>query len=301
MDFVAIDFETANEKISSVCQIGLAVVKNSKIVEKTDWLVRPVNNVFCNFNTYIHKITPQIVENKPEFNEVWPQFKKYLEGQIIVAHNASFDINVLRSVLEEYGLKCPMAEYLCSVKIAKKTWPDVKKHGLKSLSDFLSIEFSHHHAAEDAYASAQIVLMAAKKTKVNNWHEFLKKLEMMPGKIYPGGHKPLRQLNQFNLKIADTSKLDPNHPLYGQTVVFTGRLESMIRDTAMQKVADLGGICAASVNEYTDLLVIGNKDHERFKKGFKSSKLKKAERLIEDGNSIDFVTEKELLDLLKVF
>lgn len=299
MDFVAIDFETANEKISSVCQIGIVVVKKDKITEKSSWLVRPAENCFNPFNTYIHGITAEQVETEPEFFELWPKFEKYLKGQTVIAHNASFDVSVLRHVLDIYGLEYPKADFLCSVKIAKKVWTEIRRHGLKSLSQYLGIEFTHHDAAEDAFASAEIVRAAAKKVGVRSLKSLLDKIDIHPGKLYPGGFRPIRQLNEFNLKKADISKLDKEHPLFSQTVVFTGKLESMVRRVAMQKIADVGGICTSSVNEFTDYLVVGNGDQKRYEEGFKSSKIKKTEALVEAGNCIEIINEEEFVRLVQ--
>jgi DNA polymerase-3 subunit epsilon len=300
MNFTAIDFETANEKINSVCQVGIVVVKKGKISDRAAWMVRPIDNLFNKFNTYVHGITAEQVENEPEFYEIWPFLNKYLEGQTIIAHNASFDIGVLRSVLDMYGFEYPQAEFVCSVKIAKKVWRDISKHGLKSMAKHLDIEFTHHDAAEDAFASAEIVRRAAKEMGVNTLEQLLEKIEIHPGKLYPGGYLPIRQLNEFNLTKVDIENLDPDHPFYGQTVVFTGKLDSIVRKKAMQNIANVGGICAASINEFTNFLIVGSNDYKRFKdEGLKSRKIKKAEVLIEQGNSIELITEKEFLELLK--
>ncbi|RJQ33505.1 MAG: hypothetical protein C4562_00085 [Actinobacteria bacterium] len=299
MNFVALDFETANEKIESVCQLGLVVVAKNKIVEKASWLIRPKENTFNPFNTYIHKITAKKVENEPEFGELWPTIKHYLEGETIIAHNASFDVAVLRNVLDLYNIAYPKADYLCSVKIAKKVWTEINRHGLKAMAEHLGIDFCHHDAKEDAYASAEIVRLAAKKLEVKSLTKLLEKIEIFPGKLHPTGFIPIRQLNEYNLTKVDPKKLDSKHPLFKQTVVFTGKLETMVRRVAMQKVADVGGICQSSVNEFTNILVVGNSDYKRFKDGYKSSKLKRADDLIENGYPVEMITEKDLLGLLK--
>lgn len=298
MNFVAIDFETANEKINSVCQIGIVTVVDNKVVDKVSWLVKPPEFYFNSFNTLIHGIKAEDVINEPEFNELWPEINKYLEGKLVIAHNASFDIGVLRSVLDFYNIKHPKLDYCCSVKIAKKVWTDLQKHGLKAMSQHLAIDFTHHDAAEDAFASAVIVIEAAKIEKVKSMKALLDKLEIHPGKVAPEKFLPIRQLNEFNLNKVHPSKLDKKHPFYSQTVVFTGTLKSTPRGVAMQMVANAGGICSASVNQWTDFLVVGEQQYKRYKEGWKSSKLKKAESLIEVGESMQFLSEEEFFELL---
>ncbi len=299
MNFVAIDFETANSDISSVCQVGIVVIENGRLAQKLSWLVHPPQLLFNRFNTYVHGICAQDVEDQPQFDVLWPEIKGYLEKRVVIAHNASFDIHVLRSILDVYKLDYPTCDYCCSVKIAKKVWSDLQKHGLKSLSKHLAIEFNHHDACEDAYASARIVIEAAKKVNVNSFQQMLDKLEIRTGRLYPGGFVPIHQLNQFNLKKADPAKLDPGHPFYGQTLVFSGALECMQRKDAMQKIADVGGICAASVNEHTDFLIVGSKTNSRFKEGYKSKKIIRAEELVGKGFSVEMISEEDFIRLLQ--
>ena len=95
MDFVAIDFETANSVRSSVCSIGIVKVKNGKIQEELYTLINPLSE-FHYYNMKIHGITEYMVHDAPTFEEFWPKFKVFIENQTIIAHNASFDIGVLR-------------------------------------------------------------------------------------------------------------------------------------------------------------------------------------------------------------
>ncbi len=83
MDFVAIDFETANEKRNSVCELGVAIVEDDKIVESKSWLIRPPELRFNPFNTYIHGISEKDVVNQPEFDALWDEIKNYLGGNLV--------------------------------------------------------------------------------------------------------------------------------------------------------------------------------------------------------------------------
>ena len=96
LNFVAIDLETATSSRNSICEIGIAVVKNSEIIESKSWLVKPEGNRYDNFNISIHHITPEITQNASSFPIVWKEVEMYLTDGIVVAHNSSFDMYVLK-------------------------------------------------------------------------------------------------------------------------------------------------------------------------------------------------------------
>jgi DNA polymerase-3 subunit epsilon len=108
LDFIAIDFETATGKLASICEAGICVVKDGKVVETKSWLVRPEDNAYSYWNIQIHGIHPEDTENAPEFPDVWSEILEYLaDTPILVAHNAAFDISCIRKSLEFYDLETP--------------------------------------------------------------------------------------------------------------------------------------------------------------------------------------------------
>ncbi len=161
MNFTAIDFETANERRASACALGVVVVEDGHIVEQRSLLIRPPELRFNRFNIYIHGIGPQHVENEPEFCELWDELQTYLAGRHVLAHNAGFDMSVLRGTLDLYGLDYPDLSYSCTMRIARKVWPGLHRYRLDSIADHLGIEFLHHDALEDARACALIALYAS--------------------------------------------------------------------------------------------------------------------------------------------
>ncbi|MZP29608.1 exonuclease [Heliobacterium undosum] len=179
MDFVAIDFETANGARNSACAIGLTVVAGGKAVESCSWLIRPPVLYFP--FTYIHGITAEQVKDEPTFDMLWPTLLPYLQGQLLVAHNVSFDKGVLESTLKHYGLSLPESCYICSVETARKTWPSLRNHKLNTVAEFLGVQLNHHDARDDAYAAAQIILHALKSHQVTSVKNLVQKL---PLKLY---------------------------------------------------------------------------------------------------------------------
>lgn len=158
-DWVAIDFETANERRDSVCALGLVVIRDGFVAEQRSWLIRPPDLRFSYWNSAIHGITAEDVEDAPEFCELWEErVAPYLSGSAAIAHNAPFDKSVLRAVLDTYGLEWPDAEWWCTLAMARAAWPHLPNHRLDSVAEYCGIEFRHHDAAEDALACAGVAL-----------------------------------------------------------------------------------------------------------------------------------------------
>ena len=304
MRFVAIDFETANSDRSSACAIGMVIVEDGQILDKRYHLIKPSDPYFDPFNISIHGITEEDVENEPEFDELWPSIKDYFGNRMVIAHNASFDMSVLRHVLDEYGIPYPDLPYSCTYVISKKMWSALSRHSLDVVADHLSIEFAHHDAAEDASACARIATHACELTGVDSLDELASHLEFTNGCLFPGGYKPARLSlpKSYNIRPKEIATSvdgqDPTHTFSGKAFVFTGALQSMSRKQAMQKAVDVGGICTTTVSRVTNFVVLGQQDYRNLRDGKRSNKMKKAEELIDCGSKIEFISEKDFLEML---
>lgn len=168
IDFIAIDFETASRLNGSACSIGIARVECGIVVETKHFLIRPEPFRFEKGNIRIHGIYPEDVIESPDFAELWPNLLPYLEDQLVVAHNAKFDMGVLRSVLKQYDLSYPsMMRYACTFQVARKAIRRLPRYGLAHLSNHFNIELNHHHAESDASACAQVLVNLCEVRKVN--------------------------------------------------------------------------------------------------------------------------------------
>lgn len=192
-DFVALDFETANREWTSICAIGLAFVAGGRVVANPSWLVRPPQLLFDPGFVKIHGITADQVADKPEFCDLWPDLRPYLEGKIIIAHNAEFDVNVLIQALDLYRIPRPNAEYSCTKVIAQRTWPGWRRYGLAALAERHGIVFRHHDAGEDANVCAQVALRACREKGAADFGVLHETLNITRGRIYPDGHDKLRE------------------------------------------------------------------------------------------------------------
>ena len=160
LDFVAIDFETADYGADSACAVGLVKVVNGEIVRQEHHFIRPPRRDFR--FTYIHGIEWRHVADKPTFQKLWPMLGDIFSGaRFLAAHNAPFDRGVLGACCAAAGLTPPPQPFLCTVRLARKTW-SLKPARLPNVCDYLGIELNHHEALSDAAACARIVLAAAK-------------------------------------------------------------------------------------------------------------------------------------------
>jgi DNA polymerase III subunit epsilon len=156
--FVALDFETSHAKRDSACAVALVRVEGDRVVARVHRLIQPPKRAFM--FTRIHGIRWQDVADEPPFAEVWPELTHLIEGvAFIAAHNASFDRSVLRACLERAALPMPRPPFLCTVRVARRTWR-LKRANLPACCDFLGIELDHHQALSDAEACARIVIAA---------------------------------------------------------------------------------------------------------------------------------------------
>lgn len=206
MDFTAIDFETATSKYTSLCSMGICVVKNNIIVERKEIFIRPEPLEFNEYNIKIHGITPDMVADKPKFNEYWDEIRPYLENQLVIAHNTSFDITALCATLDYYKIPYPVFQYMCTVKLSQQAYPELKSHKLNNLCDALGITFSHHHAYDDAYACAKVLLRIMYDYSLLNLEELEECFEMKAGKIYPNCKVSTKQRNPKRSKLTAKSR-----------------------------------------------------------------------------------------------
>lgn len=302
MDFVAIDFETANSLRTSACSVGIVVVRNGEIIEEVQTLINPLSE-FNYYNTKIHGITDYMVQDAPTFQEYWPQLKQYIDGQTIIAHNASFDIGVLKESVKRCYEEQPHFDYACSYRIAKKVWPNLYNHKLSTVANYLSIQFKHHDALEDARAAALITIEAMKKTRTSSVKEMslLHKFKVNSSLDTKAPPKVKKSKEDIVLPFVTPNNIEknPRHPFYGANIVFTGKMDSMTRSNAAKYAADRGAICKGAVDIDTNFLVVGDQALMKYVEGVKSSKMQKAEDLIQKGVPLEIVGEQDFLRLVK--
>lgn len=175
MTFTAIDFETAHA--SFPCEIGLTRVTEGLITETKSWLIKPACFPYMNpWNQKVHGISSRDVSTARTFDELWGELKPWMEDSILVAHNAAFDMRVLRASLAYYDLAIPRVEYFCTVNVSRRVWKQLPSHSLGSVSEYHNIHFNHHRAGDDAKVCAIIALKAFEEVKALNVQDGLTSL-----------------------------------------------------------------------------------------------------------------------------
>ena len=187
MEYTAIDFETATDRQNSACSVAVVEVRDGKIARTYSTLIRPPRLEFSTFNIRIHGITPEMVEHERGFAGIWPELRPFLENRIVFAHNAPFDMGVLRSSLLANHIAPPDFFQCCTVQISRRAWPELPNHKLNTVGDFLHLDFRHHDALEDARACAAIPLAAARMVGAGSAEELAKILRVS---IRPFGCMP---------------------------------------------------------------------------------------------------------------
>lgn len=306
MNFVALDFETANHRRESVCEMGIAIVQDGRVKEQKSWLVRPRDNWFNSMNSRIHGIDAQKVAHAPEFDVLWQEAGRYFEDAYVVAHNASFDLSVLRHVLAQYEIPFPQLHYACSLQVARRAWRGFPSYGLSALSERFGISLKHHAAGSDAEACAYIMLKAMETHQLSHFEDIEKAFGIQLGKLYAQGYVPSGRMRpqkkrrpSLQSMALDLSRISKAHPLYGKSVVFTGSLRSMSRAEAQKSVIEAGGHAANFVDERTHYLVLSEKVFLNIGQGIHNNKVQQARKLGSDDKGIKLISEGEFLNLLQ--
>lgn len=163
-DFVAIDFETANRSPASACAIGMVRVRGGEMVARDAFLIRPPagHDHFEPFNIQLHGISPERVAGAPQWHAAYERMIEFIGDDVIVAHNAGFDIGVFVAASRTLGLPVPAFRYLCSLRLARKHYR-LPSYRLPSAAAAAGYTLEHHHdPLEDAEACAAIVIDIAR-------------------------------------------------------------------------------------------------------------------------------------------
>ncbi len=176
MNFTCLDFETANPSRVSICAAGLAVFENGQLTEAPYWLVRPPkgHGWFHERLIECHGLTHLDVVDAPEFPAIAPELlTRVTQADLVIAHNAPFDIGHLCETLDHFGLPRPAFDYVCTYQLARRVWPGLPSHGLKALTAHIGHQFNHHHAQADAEAAGRVFLAMMHHTNATTPEELL--------------------------------------------------------------------------------------------------------------------------------
>lgn len=332
LDFTAIDFETANGFRGSPCSVGLSKVRDGKIVDEAYWTMRPPagHDHFDSRNISIHGITPDDVASSPRFAQMFPRLLDYIGGDALVAHNAAFDTGVIRSACEVSKLSNAGFDYACTVVLARKNY-SLPSYSLPFVAEAAGVPLlNHHDASEDARACAGIMIDIASKHGADSLAAVFEamKLTQPRSEAYDPATSALSKATVSAIErlewgnhldteraagaagaakgrwVSEGPNPEPNefadvaHPLFGQTVVFTGNL-ALSRPEAKVRAANHGAQCASHVSTKTTVLVVGSGfSSADLKSGRLTSKAARVLKLQQTGQGIEVLSEGEFMQML---
>lgn len=283
MRFVALDVETANEDLGSICQIGLATFDDGVLTREWKTYVDP-EDYFNPVNVSIHGINEQTVRGSPVFGSIADRLHRELDG-VITAHHTFFDRAAILNAAGRYDVRSPGSKWLDTARVARRTWPEVRNrgYGLEALCQKIGYAYQAHDALEDAKAAGMVLLEAIRTsgTALDQW--------------LVRAYAPIA--GSANAPIARDG--DPDGPLWGEVVVFTGAL-TLPRAEAAGLAAQLGCRVGQNITKETTILVVGDQDARKLNGHDKSSKQRKAEQLAAAGQPIRFLCETQFSALTRV-
>ncbi|MEE1620819.1 exonuclease domain-containing protein [Zafaria sp. Z1313] len=323
-DFTSIDFETANGFRGSACSVGLSKVRAGRIVEEASWLMRPPEGYdhFDPRNVQIHGITADRVASAPRFGELFGDIADFIGSDVLVAHNAAFDVGVIRSALEVSRLPGPAFDYACTVILSRRSY-QLPSYSLPFVAEAAGVPLRHHHdAVEDARACAGIMIDIGRIHGAPDVPVLLDGVSAGSGRspaYTPGDPVSKATADALNWRAAGGAvpqqpdwavwpqeganppanpAADPAHPLFRQTVVFTGNL-GISRPEAKNRAAQAGATTASRVTRSTSVLVVGDGFTAADLRGGRlTSKARHVLRLQEAGQRIEVLSEGEFLQMV---
>lgn len=285
-NYTVLDVETTglDPLFNNIIEIGLVRVRGGNIIDSFQTLVNPGYEI-DDFISELTGITNDMLVNAPTLNSALPPALAFIGNDVIVAHNANFDVNFLYDNCLKMNLATFSNDFIDTMRLSRRLFPEFQHHRLKDLIERFEIaDIVNHRALKDSIQTQACYEYLKKYISANNINL----------------HDLLKRANHWTAKNITTEKndFDESSPVFGKCFVFTGTLEKMVRKEAMQIVVDSGGTCGDSVTKKTNYLVLGNNDYCSTIKDGKSSKQKKAESLKLAGYDIEILSENVFYDMI---
>lgn len=297
LDFVAVDFETANRSHASACAVGAVRVRDGQIVDEFRALVRPPEGLddFEPGNVRVHGITAAMVADAPTWLEVYPQLRTFIGDDVIVGHNVAFDTSVLLNACGAYDISWPSLNSLCTLRLARASL-HVPSYSLPWVAAHLHLqEFDHHDPLADARASALVLVALASMAAATSVTDLSERLSVPTTPTWTE-----RDDDLFAALSADGDAV-VGTGFANEMVCFTGALKMMVRDRARELVVEQGGSWQDGVSRTTTILVTGDFDERTFRPGMTlSSKLAKAFAQVEAGQNLEIITEEAFIRRMSI-
>jgi DNA polymerase III subunit epsilon len=328
-----LDFETANHQSNSACQLGIAIVEPWRIVREKRWMIRPRRLYFSPRCVAVHGITAKDVLNAPTWDEIWSEVCQWIDGSVLVAHNAGFDANVLMSTCIAHDLAIAPLDLQCTRLISKRSWPALRSHSLASMAEYLSIVFAHHDALEDAKVSARLLIEAASKSGAEDLEQLENQLGLVRGRVWSDRVRHPRTVRRSRIEtVAENhSRYEPrrfskdgsplqsgkqhrprrmadeilkaslgNSPIEGKCMVLIGTLLGLDRQDSAAFLSQLGAKIQPDINLQTQYVILGSLCESEFDTlaGITTRRQKDIADRKENGQALTILSQRQLLAML---
>ena len=290
MEFIAIDVETANADVASICQIGVARFINRELNEEWKTYLNP-ENYFDGINISIHGIDESVVANAPTFCDIADTLNRFLDNRVVVTHT-HFDRLAVHQAAVKSAVFPPRCTWLDSARVARRAWKEFARsgYGLANVSKVLGYEFKHHDALEDAKAAGNILLAAMEQSGLD-LEAWLRRVSQ------PISARKCASKSGSSAPIKREGNAEG--PFHGEVLVFTGALKIPRREAA-DMAGSIGFRVASNVNKETTILVVGDQDIKHLAGHTKSTKHRKAEELGLKGQPIRILRESDFREIVEL-
>lgn len=290
-DFTVVDLETTglSPYYDDIIEISCIRVRNLKAIDSFSSLVNPGYEI-DEYITDLTGITNEMLSPAPAISAVLPDALSFIGSDIVVAHNAHFDVNFLYDASERLGISFSN-DLIDTMRLSRKMFPSLDHHRLCDMAAYFSIPVEvSHRALADCETTLCLYNHLLEIAGAENLDEYVKQLNRKKRSVYYN--------SVHEMVAANPEDIDPSHPLFDKLVAVTGKLAKMTHKEAGQIVTNFGGHYSDDFNKDINYLVLGdNSMCDRIKDG-KSRKQKKAEACILKGSDMQIITELDFYDLI---
>lgn len=286
--YVVLDLETTglDPQWDSIVEMAAIKVENGVVTDRYESLINPGYKI-SGFITELTGITNDMLQDAPSIERALPGFLSLIQSDVMLGHYLCFDVRFLKAAAEKQGLAFEKCQYVDTLRIARKVYPEWRHHRLRDLVENLHIESEGAHRAMPDVLATKASYDALRKTLAERG---MTAEDLKPSK---SAHSLAGSLS------IQPDAYQPDEDIEGKTFVFTGAMERMTRKEGMQRVFNAGGRCDDSVTKETNFLVLGNKGYSMSLSGGKSAKHKKAEQMKLKGADIEVISEDVFLQMLE--
>lgn len=295
-----IDFEIANNSMTSICSIGLCFIDDGKIVGREHYFIQPPENRYNADMIAIHGITSDMTSDADPFPVVWDKIKQYFQNTYVAAHNAKrFDMPVLKAVLEYYDIEKPHFDFIDTMYVCDKYKDSSCRRSLNALCEAFQIPLTaHHNALCDAEAAAMLILYSFEHSRFRVFATWLRYSvdryifdEVAARSTFKNGKHEHPDVHEIAATTSVHEETDKDFD--GKTFLFTGTLQFFTREEAMRKVVERGGIIKNGISSKIDVLVNANPNNVT------TTKVEKALTMQKEGHPIKIISEEQFLEMLE--